>query len=256
MAHDLPDDWRERFVEMIRGASPLEDDWFTGGPVLSSMEQIAVYKNQYRLRLYGALVDEVPGLHHLLGEGAEPLLRAYLYDRPSTEWTLNRVADHLIDWLEQRMCPRQFVDMARLDRAVQVGFDAASGRSLQPEDLVAMPRLKLQPHVKLLRLSWNVHWVRSAVLARKDEVPALVEGEYPVVVFRRGIKMRHWQMPAGAFAILEGIDEGLPVEAAIDQAFSRGQLSMETLGEDIGTWFQDYSSRDLVELAEPDVVPL
>ena len=75
MAHELPDDWRETFVEMVQGKRPLEADWFTGGPALSPMEQIEVYKNQYRLRLYDALVEEVPGLAHLLGGGVEPTLR-------------------------------------------------------------------------------------------------------------------------------------------------------------------------------------
>ena len=112
-----------------------------------------------------------------------------------------------------------------------------------------MPKLRLQPHVSLLRLSWNVHWVRSATLAGKDEIPELQEGFFPVVVFRRGLKMRHWQMPRGAFEVLWGIDQGLSVEAAINAAFEQGVLNAETLGADIGTWFKDYAERNLVEIA-------
>ena len=249
MAHELPADWREIFVDMVRGNRPLDDRWFTGGPALSPLEQIAVYKDQYRLRLYDALAEEVPGLVWMLGAGAEPLLRAYLFDRPSTAWTLNRVADHLVEWLEQRQCPRRFVDMARLDRAVQRGFEAAPGTAIDPAALLGMPPLRLQPHVTLLRLHYNVHWLRSKALARSTEVPELERGEYGVVVFRRGIKMRHWEMPRGAFAILEGIDQGLAVDAAIERAFGLDLLDPQTLGEDISTWFRDYASRSLVEVA-------
>ncbi len=248
MAHELPPDWRERFVEMIRGAAPLDDGWFTGGPVLSPMEQIQVYWNQYRLRLYDAVVEEVPGLVHLLGDGAEPTLRAYLFDHPSTHWTLNRVANDLVGWLERRQNPRYLVEMAMLDRAVQAGFEAADGTPIDPAELATMPRLRLQPHVTLLPLEWNVHWIRSAVMSGRDEVPELEQGFYPVVVFRRGLKMRHWQMPRGAFEVLVGIDEGLTVEAAIDRAFEMGVLDAETLAADIGRWFQDYAQRNLVEI--------
>lgn len=248
MGHELPDDWRERFVEMVRGVRPLEDDWFTGGPALSAMEQIAVYKNQYRLRLYDALVEEVPGLTHLLGGGAQPTLRAYLWDCPSSAWTLNRVADGLADWLQARQNPAHLIEMARLDRAVQAGFEAAAGTPIDPTALAGMPPLRLQPHVTLLDLGHNVHWIRSAVLAGKP-VPELETGSFPVVVFRRGIKMRHWQMPRGAFEILRGVEDGLGVDAAIDRAFQAGVLHVETLPADIGTWFKDYAERNLVEVA-------
>lgn len=249
MASELPDDWRERFVEMVRGTEPLDGSWFTGGPVLSGLDQIGVYKNQYRLRLYDAVAEEVPGLLHLLGGGAEPTLRAYLHDHPSTGWTLNRVANHLVAWLEERCNPRHLVEMAMLDRAVQAGFEAGDGTPIDPAALVQMPPLKLQPHVTLLPLNHNVHWIRSAVLAGAESIPDLEEGFYPVVVFRRGIKMRHWQMPRGAFEILRGIDDGLSVEAAIDRAFNEGVLNAETLATDIGTWFKDFAERNLVEIA-------
>lgn len=244
----LPHDWRERFVEMVRGAEPLREDWFTGGPALTALEQVAVYKNQYRLRLYDAVAEEVPGLVHLLGGGAEPTLRAYLHDHPSGAWTLNRVADRLADWLEERQNPKWLVEMARLDRAVQAGFEAADSPPLDPSELATMPPLRLQPHVSLLRLTWNVHWIRSAVMNREESVPALEEGNYPVVVFRRDRRMRHWQMPRGAFEILWGIQEGRSVESAVDAAFQAGALNVETLGADIGTWFKDYSERNLVAI--------
>lgn len=248
MAHELPDDWRERFVEMVRGAEPLKADWFTGGPALSPMEQLEVYHGQYRIRLYEALADEVPGLTALLGPGAEPYLRAYLYDRPSGSWTLNRVGHGLVAWMTERGAPQPFLDMAQLDLAVQTGFDAADGEPVPPEAFASMPALRLQAHVQLLRLRSNVHWIRSASLSGK-EAPELVEADYGVVVFRRDRKMRHWEMPKGAFAILEGISLGRSVPEAIDRAFTLGVLNMETLAEDVGVWFKDFSSRNLVELA-------
>ena len=34
--HSLPDDWRERFVDMVRGVRPLEDDWVTADALAGS----------------------------------------------------------------------------------------------------------------------------------------------------------------------------------------------------------------------------
>ena len=202
-------------------------------------------------RIYQSSLDQfgfVPNIRRALSLSPETL-RAYLHDHPSTGWTLNRVANHLVAWLEERCNPRQLVEMAMLDRAVQAGFEAGDGTPIDPAALVQMPPLKLQPHVTLLPLNHNVHWIRSAVLAGAESIPDLEEGFYPVVVFRRGIKMRHWQMPRGAFEILRGIDDGLSVEAAIDRAFNEGVLNAETLATDIGTWFKDFAERNLVEIA-------
>lgn len=251
----LPEDWQERMVDMIRGAQPLDPDWFTGGPVCTPLEQIAIYRRQYRLRLYDALLVEVPGLRKMLGETpeAEALLWRYIEENPSRSFSLNRIADRLADWLTaQRQdgadVPIEVIEMAHLDRAVARGFEAAPGAPLDPSALLTMPPLRLQPHVTLLRLSRNVHELRSALLTDQDR-PEIVEGDYPLVVFRRGIAMRHWAVPLGLWGILEGISRGRPVAGAIEEAFARGLVDSETLSREIGGWFRDLAERQLVELS-------
>ena len=246
---DLPPDWQERMVEMIRGAEPLRDDWFAGGPVCSPMQQIEIYRDQYRLRLVDALLEEIPGLRHLLDDGGEELLWRYLLDRPSTSWTLNRIADRLPGWLERQEVAQHWIEMAYLDRAVQKGFEAACGTPIDPAALLTMPALRLQPHVSLLRLSHNVHEIRSAALSG-DEPPPLRPGDFPLVVFRRQLGMRHWVMPLGAWGILDGLADGLQVGAALDRVFARGLASAEVLGVEVAGWFKDFAERDLVELAQ------
>ena len=246
---EMPADWRHHMVEMIRGAEELSGEWFTGGPALTPLEQISVYRRQWNLRIYDAIVDEIPGLARLLGDDADEVLRAYMLDHPPTSWTLNRVADHLPAWMQDRGAPLVQRDMLALDMAVQAGFDAAPGHTLRPEDLASMPPLRLQPHVTMLRLSHNVHWVRSQATKAGDEsVPEVEAGDYPIVVFRRGTKMRHWQMDLGAWGILKGIDDGLGVEAAIEQAFDNGWLSADNLAANIQKWFVDYAERNLLEV--------
>jgi hypothetical protein len=246
----MPADWQERMVEMIRGAEDLSPAWFTGGPVLSPLEQISVYRRQWNLRIYDAIIEEIPGLHRLLGDDADEVIRAYMLDCPPSSWTLNRIADRLPEWLEGRGAPTVQREMVSLDLAVQAGFDAACGTTIQPEELASMPPLRLQPHVTLLRFTHNVHWIRSRG-TRDQEVPEIEAGDYPVVVFRRGIKMRHWEMSLGAWGILAGIDSGLGVEGAIEQAFDSGWLDPENLAANIQQWFVDYAERNLLEVVQP-----
>ncbi len=245
----LPPDWQDRMVEMIRGAEPLDDAWFTGGPVCTPMDQIGIYRRQYTLRLYDALLEEIPGLHHLMGADGEALLRRYLAARPSSSWTLNRVADRLPTWLEgQSDVDQATIEMAWLDRCVQAGFEAADGEPLDPATLATLPALALQPHVSLLRVGHNVHELRSAILSGGDDGPELTTGDYPLVVFRRHLRMRHWVMPLGAWGVLDAIHQGATVPEALEQVFAAGWVSAEQLASEVQGWFREYAGRHLVML--------
>jgi hypothetical protein len=245
----LPDNWRARLVEMIRGAAPPDAAWFTGGPVCTPAEQLGIYLDQYRLRLYDALVEEVPGLSWLLGDDREAVLRHYLADHPSRSWTLNRVADALPDWLAGAAdaTPAR-VDMARLDRAIQAGFEAADAPALAPEALFGLPDLRLRPAVRLLRLRTNVHDVRAAVLTGAAPPPTEAADVW-LVVFRRGVSMRTLALEPGAWTLLDALDRGLPTRDAIDEAAR--VVDPATLLERLPAWFRDFVALELVCLAEP-----
>jgi hypothetical protein len=234
-------------VAMVRGAEPVRAEWFTGGPVCSPERQIGIYVEQYRLRLYEALVSEVPGLRAILDERGEELLRRYLFEHPSRSWTLNRVADRLAEWLERQDVPLAWAEMAALDRAVQAGFEAADGAPLDAGHLATMPPLRLQPHVGLLRLTTNVHEVRTAALTGAER-PALRAGDFPVVVYREELRMCSWAVPLGLWAILDAIRRGLTVGEALDDAVAGGLVDTATLATSLGGWFRELAQRRLVEL--------
>lgn len=246
----LPGDWQEQLVDMVRGARPVDASWIVGGPVCSPEQQVDIYVSQYRIRLYDALVVEIPGTVGLLGDGEETerLLRHYLEEVPSASWTLNRVADRFAPWLAaQPDVDEAVVEMARLDRAVQRGFDAAAGRRLEPEQLLSFPALELQPHVSLLRLSWNVHDLRSALLTDAD-IPAQSRGDFPVVVFRVDRRMKHWQMPLGAWLILESLGRGESLDVALSALVERAGFAQDDVEHHIESWFQHIAERQLVQV--------
>lgn len=243
----LPNDWRDRMVAMITGHAEADDAWFSGGPGLTAMQQLEVYQEQYRLRLYGALKVEVGGLVHFLGDRAYPVLMGFLHDHRSTSWTLNRVADGLVDWLREQGEPTQVVELAALDGLVQAGFEAAEGTEVDPGSLVTMPALRLQPHVGLLRATSTVHRYRSTVL-KGDEPMPLEQGDFPIVVFRRGIKMRHMVVHPWAFAILEGLKADRSVSDVVTGLVATGAPISE-LGTKLAGFFRLFGETRLVEVA-------
>ncbi len=249
MAEPLPEDWRARLLAMIRGAAPPDAAWFTGGPVCTPDEQLGIYLKQYRLRLYDAVVEEVPGLSWLLGDEREAVLRGYLADHPSRSWTLNRVADGLADWLAASpFATSARVDMARLDRAIQAGFEAADAPPLAAEALFTLPPLRLRPAVHLLRLQTNVHEVRAAVLTGADP-PELAPADVWLVVYRRGVAMRTLALDPGAWTVLDAIDRGRSTRDAIDDAAAI--VDAPDLLAKLPAWFRDFVALELVCLAEP-----
>jgi hypothetical protein len=229
----LPEQWQAQMVAMISGAAPADPEWFLGSEALDPMEMIGVYRQQYRLRIYDALAEDVPGLVHLLGENAERVLWNYLDATPPSSWTLNHIHQKLGEWLESTGAPAEQVDMARLEWAVAQAFEASAGAPLGPADLGELPPLQLAPPVKLLRLRRNVHHLRSALLMG-GEVPKLQAGDFPVVVFRRGHRVRHRDLPPELYQLLLGLYEGLPLEVALENAVAPDPAR---LVPQIGAWF-------------------
>lgn len=243
----LPDDWRDQVTAMIARRAPLDGAMFRGGPVLTPVEQIGVYRRQYELRLYDALEEEIRGLVHLLGPRTKAVLWAYLDAHPSRSWTLNHVADALIPWLEAREVDVAELEMARVDRAVQRGFDAAPGVLLTPEHLQELPDLRLQAHVTLIRLTTNVHAVRSAALGEREIPPLTRDLDVPLVVFRNGLRMRHWELAPGAWHVLDQLRQGASTLDALTSVVEAGIVDAETLPGAVQGWFRDFVTHQLVE---------
>lgn len=246
----LPSDWRERVTAMVSGREPLAPDLFAGGPVLGPLDQIGVYANQYRIRLYEALADEVIGLRALLGDDLEPTLRRYLADCGSTSWTLERIADRLEGWLAAQGAPVAQVEMARLDRAVQRAFIAGDPQPLAIEQLAAFPPLALTPPTRLLRLTTNVHDVRSGVRSG-DPVPLQTGLDVPLVVFRRERAIQTLVLEPAAFTLLEALGRGDDAGQALEQLVLDGCIAPDALADSVQRWFHDFAAHGLVQV-RPD----
>lgn len=235
---------------MVSGQAELDGALFRGGPVLGPAQQIGVYANQYRIRIYDALAEEVVGLRVLLGDDLKDVLWAYLRDQPSTSWTLERIAVRLEGWLRDQGAPIEQIEMAALDRAVQVAFIAGDARPLSVEQLQSLPDLELAPSVRRFLFTTNVHDVRSAV--RSGTSVALEHGQQiHLVVFRKGLGVQTVVLPKGAWHLLDGFERGLSIPDALEELVLNEVVTADEVGASIQGWFRDLATHGLVQVRTP-----
>ncbi len=243
---ELPGDWQDRMAAMIAGRIPLDGSLFTGGPTLGPLDQIAIYREQYRLRVHGAVRDDLLGLCALMGE--EQVLgwaERFLAEHPPRSWTLNRAVHGFAAWFEGHAPHRLAWEMAQLDETVQRAVHAADGEPLELADLTGMLALALAPHVRLLRHRTPAYAVRRALLAGED-APLADPLPEPVhlAIYRRGITVRHRVLEPGAWAVLRALGEGCGLLEALERAAA--SVPAAALERRVAGWFRTFAAEGLV----------
>ncbi len=136
---------------------------------LRSIDRLEIYSRSYWYRIIDSMFEDFPGLLAVLGMRAfNRLVRAYLADCPSRSYTLRDLGSQLYAWMKKHpkfAGPKQAValDMVRLEWAHIEAWDAATLTTLGPEHLIELgPELpmSLQPHVRLIELSYPVDGIR------------------------------------------------------------------------------------------------
>jgi hypothetical protein len=212
---------------------------------LSSFERLEIYHQQYWLRVLGSLAEDFPGLGAVLGRTRfDGLARAYLAECPSRSFTLRNLGSRLPAWLEAHpawTAPRTglALDTARLEWAHIEAFDAASAPVLGAGDLAVLAedtRLRLQPHLRLLRLDYPVHRLlvrlrqelagasgSHAVAAARPRpvrrIPDCAPEETFLAVHRHDLTVYYKPLAPEAFRILAALQAGASLGEAIETGF-------------------------------------
>lgn len=193
---------------------------------LSPLERIEIYQEMYRPRMVDALASDYPMLRALIGdEPFEELVAAYVQDFPSRSYTLNRLGDHLPEFLETygsargRMVRR---DLALLELAVTEVFDADETPAVAAERIVAIPaaewpsvRFRPIAALRLLTLSTNAPAIFEALRNGDTTPPARRKREH-VLVFRCDYGVRRRSLSPAAFFFLAELSNGTPLGVALD----------------------------------------
>ncbi len=225
---------------------------------LSSEQRIGIYHDMYLLRMVEALEFDYPGVAHLLGHARfHRLVESYVGTHPSRSYTLNRLGDHLPDYIATlETLPRRalLADLARLELAITLVFDAAHHDALSAGEIVsipaeAWPAIRFRPidAMRLLRLDYPVDDYLQSIKQGGDP-PPLRKSPRWLLVFRSDLSVRQATLPRREWTMLDAICRGLPLAAAVETlAGLRPRLS-ET---ELFAWFRDWTRMGLFSAVVP-----
>lgn len=168
-------------------------------PLCGRSPRLGTYRHAYRARLTEALRSNHPVLHQTLGDDAfEALALGYIATRPSTHpsirWFGHALAEHMDKLPTDQALHPALADLARMEWALGLAFDAADAPALSRSTLAALPperwddhRLLFHPAVQCLDLAWQVAPLWQAVVHQPDaQADTPVAQAHTLLVWRRG----------------------------------------------------------------------
>ena len=238
-------------TKAARADVPVDDlaEVILPSPTLRPEERLAIYQGQYPMRMRDALSGDYPGLEHFLGEeGFARFVVDYVQAYPSRSYTLNRLGDHVPEFIKARpgLKHRDFLyDLARLERAVSEAFDAEETPRLTEEQVVAVApeawgKARLVPiaALRLLELRYPANAYLESVKDENHDHPRPARKDGFVAVYRRNFAVYRADLSKPAFALLRDLAAGKKLSVAIRAALRRGGRPP---GEDqLFRWFREW----------------
>ena len=223
---------------------------------LDPAERVEVYHGMYLLRMQEALAADYPATKALLGEaGFSDLVRDYVQVYPSRSHSLNRLGDHVADFLKNDRSRRNrdyLAELARLELATSEVFDAPETKPASPARVAAVrpeewERVVLRPiaALRLVSLQYNVDDLAQAV---KDErrLPRPKKKPAQLAVYRHDYSVYRLPIEPAGFELLRDLLAGATLGAAIQAALLRARGRQARPREaQLFSWFRDWMSSGL-----------
>jgi putative DNA-binding protein len=223
-------------------------DVLTTGDSQSALQRLAIYRDAYLARLLEVLREQFPCTRFAVGDQLfDQLAIGYLRQFPPHAYTLGRLADKLVDYLDQSR-PTDWgafvVELARLEQAIDRVFDSAGPEHLPPFSLPQDPseQLVLRPAPGFTLLSFT-HPVSTFYTAWKT-------GQQPqwpqphaqfVALLRRDYIVRRHELNAVQFKLLVSMSRGMSLGESIRCAEFPDEESM-THDFAIHDWFLTWAA--------------
>ena len=211
---------------------------------LSPLERLDIYRDMYLLRMEEALAIDYPVLKHFLGaEEFTRLVAQYVDVFPSRSYTLNRLGDHLPEFVRTltTLPKKEFcADLARLEYALTQVFDAVETPPLTGEVVKAVPqeaweRARLKPieAFRLLEFDYPVSQYVGAVDG-ENRFPRLAKKKTCMVAYRRNYQVKRMDLTRPAFEVLHALASGKTIGEAISRVLAGAKRPR------LFEWFRDW----------------
>lgn len=230
----------------------------------ASAERLQVYAAAYYLRLVDCLREFFPCLRFAMGEEIfDDFALAYLQKHPSQSYSLHHLADQFANFLAQTKSSagweQFFVDLARLEHAIEIVFDDEGPEEAIPtmrNDLTPQSTLDLVPGFQLLSFRYPVSSYYTAW--KHSEGPVLPDPQAQfIALFRRDYIVRRHELSEIQHALLATLQAGESLEQALgriaSQAFAAGQTA-DILAADLREWFEHWTRAGFFRQASTTVL--
>lgn len=222
---------------------------------LSAEQGLAIYHNAYRARLQETLRGDFPALLAWLGDEAfERLAADYLQANPSEHFSLRWLGARLPAFIEATGQPAAWAELAQLEWAFTLAFDAPPGTPLTLEQMASLPppewpalRVTCVPSVQRLILASNTLalW-RAAKNAEPLPASEVLAVPHLCLVWRNGLQSQFRTLAADEAQALIGMTEH-------GWTFAELCLSLEPLHEQPAAqaagWLKQWLSEGLLQRA-------
>jgi hypothetical protein len=220
----------------------------TGNERLLPEEQVDIYRRQYWLRHVDSLIEDYPGMVHLLGDdGFEAFAKAYLDAHPPEHPSLRDLGHAIVPFSRGYAFPEALrevcLDMLRYEHAFIDLFDGPEPPALTQDKLASIPedawdtaRIVLHPLLARLEVAYPVHEIRRA--AKDGEALGAIEPRAcRLVLYRRDGLVHCDELDPTPFELLARLAAGESLVEACGALASRldeaGQAKLEA---DVGRW--------------------
>jgi hypothetical protein len=223
---------------------------------LGPAERVEIYQRMYPLRMEEALGADYPALQRFLGGDAfRRLVRDYVAAFPSRSYTLNRLGDHLPEFIPTApgLRYRAFChDLARLELAMTEVFDEAETPALSAEAVAAVPpekwpEVRLRPIAafRLVAVRYPVGGYVVSFGGRARRRPRPRRRDAWLAVYRRAYTVRRLELSRPAYDLLSGLAAGRTLGDAVAAVASRrGAAARDT---QLYRWFRQWMAIGLFE---------
>lgn len=198
--------------------------------------RLQVYRNAYYMRLEEALAYYFPVLLAVLGEGEFGRhMAAYIRACPSTSPSVRDLGDHLCGWLERQGFPL-WADLAALEWAALIAFDAADAPALSPAVLAALPaeqwpqlHFRCSPSLSFPAMNSNALSVWRAVRAGRHPPQLKAATSAAIVVWRYRGRVMAVSIDENERCLLDGLRTGESLETICDRLPCRSAADAEQI---------------------------
>ncbi|MBT2371520.1 HvfC/BufC N-terminal domain-containing protein [Pseudomonas fluorescens] len=192
-----------------------------GGPTLDVDTGLAIYHNAYHARLQDVLRDDFSAVWFWLGDEEFALLStAYIRRYPSAHYSLRWFGERFPEFIFEHLVAEQgapLAELARLEWAFTLAFDAPQGEPLMLQDMAQLPpedwpglQVQLAPSVQQMLCHFNsvAVWRSSKNQADFPGSDALTEAQVCLIWRHQNVCQYRTLEPAEAWALMGMVTTG------------------------------------------------